>query len=736
MPDSVEVWGGVECTVNRVGNIYHDQLIWNGHSDRDTDLELFASLGLKTLRYPLLWERLAPNDPQSIDWTWADRRLELLRELGIRPVIGLLHHGSGPSYTSLDDDLFPEKLAHFARQVAERYPWVDLFTPVNEPLTTARFSGLYGLWYPHGRTQQTFYKVLLNQIRATFLAMREIRKVNPGAQLFQTEDLGKVYSTPLLRYQADYENHRRWLSLDFLYGRVNREHIMYDDILSSGVSPDELDRLLDTGPCPPDLLGLNYYVTSERFLDQRLEYYPSAAHGGNGQHRYADVEFVRVCEEGIAGHQALLQEAWDRYHNPMVISEVHLGSTREEQVRWLVEAWDAANNLRLQGVDVRAITAWALLGIFNWHCLVTRDEGHYEPGIFDLRTGTPRPTVLASALRSLIETGEYHHPMLAAPGWWRRPERLIHPAVVCLDPIHPGRHSSALSYHKPASERRPLLIAGASGTLGQAFKRICQSRGLDCVALTHQEMEISDPGSVQTAVDQYRPWAIINTAGFVRVDDAERERELSWRANVTGPQVLAGACSRLGIPLLTFSSDLVFDGSQADPYHESSLPAPINHYGLTKAEAEARVMSLLPGALIIRTSAFFGPWDPYNFASHILKAISEGHNFRAVRDVTVSPTYVPDLVSVSLDLLVDGEQGIWHLANQGCLSWYDFGRDVLVSYGMDPSRLVPVPLDEMAYPASRPRNSALTSEKALLLPSLESAVARFADTLRERSSIL
>ena len=127
---TLELWGGVECTVNRVGDVYFDQLERSGHTTRTDDLDRFAELGIRALRYPVLWERTAPDGPELADWTWPDERLERLRELGIRPIVGLVHHGSGPPSTSLLDPGFPEGLARFARAVAERYPWVEDYTPV------------------------------------------------------------------------------------------------------------------------------------------------------------------------------------------------------------------------------------------------------------------------------------------------------------------------------------------------------------------------------------------------------------------------------------------------------------------------------------------------------------------------------------------------------------------------------------------------------------------------------
>ena len=292
------LWAGVEATVNRVGNKYSDQIERSGHALRITDLDRLASLGIECVRYPVLWERTAPRSLDEFDWRWADERLNYLRRLDVRPIVGLLHHGSGPPYTNLLDPEFPEKLAQFARAVAERFPWVEDYTPVNEPLTTARFSCLYGHWYPHKHDALSFTTALLAQCRATVLAMREIRKVNPHARLIQTEDLGKTYSTRQLAYQAGFENERRWLTFDLLCGRLHRRKLMWQYFRHAGIKADELRWFLDN-PLPPDILGLNHYVTSQRFLDHRLARYPVSSHGGNEQQSYADVEAVRACPAGF-----------------------------------------------------------------------------------------------------------------------------------------------------------------------------------------------------------------------------------------------------------------------------------------------------------------------------------------------------------------------------------------------------------------------------------------------------
>src|SRR5438309_1379150 len=169
-PPRLEVWGGVEATLNRVGEARFDQLARSGHDARLSDLDRFAELNISAIRYPILWERVEQEDG-SFDWTWADERLGRLRDLGIRPIVGFLHHGHGPMHTSLQDSAFPQKFARYAAAVAQRYPWVEDYTPINEPLTTARFSGLYGIWYPHGRDPRPCLAIRLAQCRAPALAM-------------------------------------------------------------------------------------------------------------------------------------------------------------------------------------------------------------------------------------------------------------------------------------------------------------------------------------------------------------------------------------------------------------------------------------------------------------------------------------------------------------------------------------------------------------------------------------
>jgi dTDP-4-dehydrorhamnose reductase len=233
---------------------------------------------------------------------------------------------------------------------------------------------------------------------------------------------------------------------------------------------------------------------------------------------------------------------------------------------------------------LRAVTLWALFGLVDWRSLLTRREGHYDIGGFDTRGDTPRPTLLAKTAAKLGRGEAVDHPVLDLPGWWRRPGRTH--ARPAYDMLPRGSTRNA----------RPVLITGATGTLGQAFARICAHRGLKHVLTSRAELDITDEGSIAAALERHRPWAIINTAGFVRTWEADEKFDECLAINATGPELLARACQAAGLPFITFSSDLVFDGKAGRPYVEPDRTAPICAYGKSKAEAEQRLAAIDGGA--------------------------------------------------------------------------------------------------------------------------------------------
>ncbi|HEX8269822.1 MAG TPA: family 1 glycosylhydrolase [Flavobacterium sp.] len=703
-----EIWAGIECTINRLRTGYSDQLKLNGHYHREDDIDAIAALGITTLRYPVLWEKHQPEKDGAIDFTWVSQRLNRLRELNIKPIAGLCHHGSGPEHTNLLDPEFPYMLAAYAKQVAEEFPWIQMYTPVNEPLTTARFSGLYGLWYPHKETESSYIKMLLIQLKAVVLSMKEIRKVNPDAKLVQTEDLGKTYSTPLLQYQAEKENQRRFYTQDILCGQFTKEHLSWSYFMTLGIPEEDLNFFIEN-PCPPDILGVNYYPTSERYLDENMEKYPESRHGGNAYHEYADVEAVRVRFDEPHGFSVLMKELWERFHIPIAVTEAHMHCSREGQMKWFLEIYESACKLQQEGVVIPAVTAWSVLGAYGWNKLLVSPEMEYERGIFDVSSGKRRPTAMAGVITTLAQTGSFSSHVLNGDGWWKTDARYF------------GIDNKIDSPKNLPVACRPILIIGKTGTLGRAFSKVCYTRSLHHILLGREDVDICNYDNIESIISQFNPWAIINAAGYVRVDDAEADSERCFRENTTGPGQLAIACKKHGVQFMTFSSDLVFDGEKNTPYLESDSANPLNVYGRSKADAEQNVLATHPESLIIRASAFFGPWDQYNFAHAVLQTLSEGNIFYASNDI-ISPTYVPHLVDAALDLLIDEEHGIWHLTNNHAISWYDFAREVALRCDYDPEMIAE---STSELPAKRPAYSVMQSEKGLLMPSFEVALDEY-----------
>jgi dTDP-4-dehydrorhamnose reductase len=411
----LEFWASPEPTIARVDTQrVVDQLTRTGHDVRDGDVALLASLGVTASRTPVLWERSAPDDPAHSDLRWAARRLAALRDVGVEPIVTLLHHGSGPTYTDLLDPHFPALFAGYAEAVARAFPWVRRWTPINEPLTTARFSTLYGVWYPNLRDDRAFGRAMLHQTVAQQRAMARIRAVIPDAQLVLTEDLQRFTAADDgVRGYADFLRERMYLSVELLAGRVGPEHPL-DAYLRErcGLTRAELDAMR-AGATAPDLVAWNHYPHSERYVCTRAD-------DGIG-----DVPAVYVADEPAPRAAPLLRAAAERLRLPLALGEVHVHAPADERVRWLAQHVEDACTLRAQGVDVRAVGAWAAFGMIDWHSLLCADAGVHEDGVFAFAGPgeTPRPTSVAHALTTLARGGTIDAG--GVRGWWERPDRSV-----------------------------------------------------------------------------------------------------------------------------------------------------------------------------------------------------------------------------------------------------------------------------------------------------------------------
>ncbi|WP_294332825.1 SDR family oxidoreductase [uncultured Sphingomonas sp.] len=631
----------------------------------------------------------------------------------MHPIAGLVHHGSRPRRTDLLDPDFGVKLGDYAARVTERYSWITDWTPVNEPLTTARFAALYGHWYPHARDEGCFWRALVHQIEGVVQVMAAVRAVVPDARLIQTDDLGKTYGTPKTQSQVTFDNDRRWMGWDLLCGRGVPGHPIWARLAGHGLTAKL--EVLAQAPCPPDVIGINHYLTSDRFLDERGAAYPPAMRGGNGRIAYVDTEAVRVLDPAPDGLASALAEAWARYAIPIAITEVHNGCTREEQMRWMRDAWADAEAARVAGIEVQAVTAWSLFGDSGWNTLLT-EPGLYEPGVFDVAGGAPRPIAMVPLLHALATGTPPGHPALEGAGWWRRDLRVTHRS-------HPHPEPGTARPVVPGRRRQPLLIAGASGTLGQALARTCAVRDLEYILTGRAMLDLGDADSIAAALDTHRPWAVINAAAWVRVDNAEAEEAACFAANCVGATELAVAAAERGVSTVSFSSDMVFDGMLDRPYREDDPCVPLGAYGRSKAAMEAAIGVLDGRHLIVRTAAFFSPWDRHNFAMQAVETLAAGRRFSAAKDQIVSPAYVPDLCNAVLDELIDGTHGVLHLAHQGALSWAAFAVAIADACGLPVALVDAVPGSALGWKAPRPRHVPLASQR---MPALASAVEAFA----------
>ncbi len=250
----------------------------------------------------------------------------------------------------------------------------------------------------------------------------------------------------------------------------------------------------------------------------------------------------------------------------------------------------------------------------------------------------------------------------------------------------------------------PILVVGGSGALARSFAQRCAARHLPCLLAG---AEMVDADAVERMIRAQRPWAIVNAAGMTAADDA---------AHGDRAGMLAAAAARHGLPLLMLSSAAVL--GDGDSRTESAPVAPADACGRRHAEAERRVLQAHPDALIVRTGDCFGADGDAGLLGRALAALRAGDAVALPSDLVLAPTYLPDLVDACLDLVADGEQGIWHLANAGGVPAIEVVAHAASLLGLSANRL--------RDPDDAGVARLLDSERGALLPPLTHALARFA----------
>lgn len=257
-----------------------------------------------------------------------------------------------------------------------------------------------------------------------------------------------------------------------------------------------------------------------------------------------------------------------------------------------------------------------------------------------------------------------------------------------------------------------IVVFGGRGQVGQALLRQDTEGG--AISLGHEQADLTDPGSLDAALDKHAPELVINAAVFQPVDLCETEVRRAFAVNATGPGFLAAACKSRGIRLVHISTDYVFDGAQRTPYCETDCPAPLNVYALSKLAGEHVVLTADPTHCVVRTSSVYGRLLPERgtatFVERMLQRARDGEATRVVDDQIVSPTYVEDFAAALWQLAGSEAAGLLHLAGSTPASWYEVAEAVFRFVGR-PDLLTRTTSAEYAAPARRSPYSALRSTR-------------------------
>ena len=265
-----------------------------------------------------------------------------------------------------------------------------------------------------------------------------------------------------------------------------------------------------------------------------------------------------------------------------------------------------------------------------------------------------------------------------------------------------------------------ILLTGAEGQLGRALRDAAGAAGLDLTALDRGGLDITHPGGVRKALVEYRPGLVINAAAYTAVDLAEDEPERAFAVNRDGAEHLAGACAAAGIPLIHVSTDYVFDGRARRPYRETDPVAPLNVYGRSKAEGEARIRALLSEHVILRTSWLYAVHGR-NFLTTMVRLGRERESLSVVDDQVGCPTLADDLARAILRIAAalpghPAPWGTYHLAGGGETTWYGFAQAIFElappKLGLTVREVLPIRTADYPTPARRPAYSVLDCSRA------------------------
>jgi len=359
---------GIENSIPTIdgGRVRRDEMAECGHYDNwRTDFQCVEDLGARFLRYgPPLHTTFV--GAEKYDWSFADETFADLRERDIVPIADLCHFGVPDWLGNFQNPDVPEQFAKYARAFAKRFPWVQLFTPVNEMFVCATFSARFGWWNEQLTSDKSFVTALKHIVKANVLAMQEILDIRPDAIFIQSESSEYFHAeNPDAIKPAEIMNSERFLSLDLNYGRrVDSE--MYEYLMDNGMTRDEYHFFVDHNLKHHCIMGNDYYITNEHRVSADGSAQPSGE---------------------VFGYDEITWHYYDRYRLPVMHTETNLqeGPNGDEAVNWLWKEWANVLRVRNDGVPVVGFTWYSLTDQIDWDIALREKKSCVNSvGLYDL----------------------------------------------------------------------------------------------------------------------------------------------------------------------------------------------------------------------------------------------------------------------------------------------------------------------------------------------------------------
>jgi beta-glucosidase/6-phospho-beta-glucosidase/beta-galactosidase len=370
---------GIECSAPLVNGLRVDELEKTRHYSRlEEDLELVARFGLRYLRYGIPFHLVNPQ-PGKFDWSFPDRALGRLRELGITPIVDLMHFGLPDDLMTFQNPNVASRFTAYARAFAERYPWARYYTVVNEPLVTATFSGRFGYWNEQRRDDRSFTRALLTVARCVVLGRRAIEAVRPDALFLQSDSCEYYHPVrPGAIRRANFLNELRFSAFELFLGRRLSGSVA-DYLLRNGAGRDELGWFEQNGDDSRLIVGNDYYAACEKEV--------------------LDDGILRESGERL-GYYQLARQYQERLGLP--IMQMETNGAEADSVDWLTRQWTDTLRLLQDGVPIRGFTWYGFINHVDWNTSLREPNNHEDPlGLVDLNR---QPTPTWAAYRAIIDS--------------------------------------------------------------------------------------------------------------------------------------------------------------------------------------------------------------------------------------------------------------------------------------------------------------------------------------------